>query len=51
MIVITLSGPRFLLVTDEKHVPSKLVIKDGKEHTATSLAPKDEDLPSAKQKS
>jgi hypothetical protein len=43
-------GPRFLLVTDEKHVPSKLVIKDGKEHTATTLAAKDEDLPSAKQK-
>jgi hypothetical protein len=45
-------GPRFLLVIDEKQVPCRLVIKDGKEHhTATTLAPKDEDLPSAKQKS
>jgi hypothetical protein len=43
-------GPRFVLVTDEKDVPCRLVIKDGKEHTATSLAAKDEDLPSAKQK-
>jgi hypothetical protein len=43
-------GPRFVLVTDEKDMPCKLVIKDGKEHTAISLAAKDEDLPSAKQK-
>jgi hypothetical protein len=38
------SGPRFLLVADEKHNLFKSVVKDGQQHTAVLLGPKDENL-------
>ncbi len=38
------NGPCFFLVCDREQKSFKLIVKDGREHTAICLTPKDEDL-------